>query len=394
MARGYLVKRGQNSWRLCYDAGRTASGERDTKYKTIKAKTMREAEQALSKFINEIESGVVTDNNIKFEQFVEIWHKDYAKDTLAPKTYAGYRIQLKHHILPTLGKLRLKDITDRVLRHFYQALREPTARKDERGGKLAELTILHSHQIVSAILEKAVRWGYIANNPARRVERPKVPRRQIKCYDENDLDKLIRAFENEPLKYRLMVSIAISTGLRRGEVMGLRWDRIDMETGSITIDQTRQYVSGVGSITKRPKNEFSVRTVTLSDSVVRLLKKHKEMQAQDKENAGSMWKDEGWVFTSWNGEPTHPDTISKWFGQFLKRHKLPHTSFHSLRHSSASVAIAEGVNMKTVSNRLGHSNISTTMDIYGHPIKRADREAADKLDKVFQNAEKKEEEIR
>jgi len=159
MARGFLVKRGQSSWRLCYDAGRSPEGKRETKYRTIKAKTMREAEQALSKFINEIESGLITDHtNVKFEQFIEIWDRDYARENLAPKTYSGYQSQLRMHIIPALGKLRLKDINDRVLRHFYRSLKEPTARKDERGGKLAELTILHSHQIVSSILEKAVRW--------------------------------------------------------------------------------------------------------------------------------------------------------------------------------------------------------------------------------------------
>lgn len=388
MARGYIVKRGQNSWRLCYDAGRTASGERDTKYKTIKAKTMREAEQALSKFINEIESGLVTDNNIRFEQFVEIWRKDYAEEHLAPKTYSGYDGQLRLHILPALGKMRMKDLNDRAIRNFYHSLKEPNARKDDRDGALAAMTILHSHQILSSILEKAVRWGYISNNPAKRVERPKVARSQIKCYDENDLDRLILAAEKAPVKYRLMIYIAISTGLRRGELMGLRWDRIDLEASLLTIDKARQYVTGVGSITKKPKNEFSVRTVTLSETAVKLLKTHKEMQDQERENAGSLWKDTGWVFTQWNGEPMHPDTVSKWFANFLKRSGLSHIRFHSLRHSSASVAIAAGVNMKTVSNRLGHASISTTMDIYGHPIKRADKEAAEKLDRVLRKPEK------
>jgi integrase len=389
MAKGYIVKRGENSWRLCYFTGRGPSGKRDIKYKTVKAKTQREADQALKKFMAEVENGMVSDNSIRFEQFVEIWRKDYAEENLAPKTYSGYEGQLRLHILPALGKMRMKDINDHVLRKFYRSLKEPTSRKDERGGGLAELTMLHSHQILSSILEKALRWGYIAYNPAKRVERPKVSRRQIKCYDEADLDKLIEASVDEPIKYRLMINIAVSTGLRRGELMGLRWDRIDLENGTLTIDKARQYVTGVGSITKKPKNEFSVRTVTLSETAIELLKKHKEMQDIERENAGTLWKESGWVFTQWNGQPTHPDTISKWFANFLKRHGLPHIRFHSLRHTSASIAIAEGVNMKTVSNRLGHASISTTMDIYGHPMKRADREAAEKLDRVLRRGDNK-----
>ncbi|MEZ7892721.1 MAG: site-specific integrase [Candidatus Wallbacteria bacterium] len=385
MARGYVVKRGQSSWRLCYDAGRNSSGRRETKYKTIKAKNMREAELALSKFINEIENGMITDNNIKFEQFVELWHKDYASENLAPKTYSGYKGQLRLHILPAFGRLRLKDINDKVIRQYYHSLKEPKARKDDRGGRLAEQTILQSHQILSSILEKAVKWGYIAINPAKKVERPKVPRRQIKCYDENDLKKLIQACETEPLKYRLMIYIAISTGLRRGELMGLCWNRVDLINGTITIDKTSQYIPGIGTITKSPKNEFSVRTVSLSASVIQLLKEHKKIQEQDKENAGTLWNESGRVFTMWNGTPTHPDTISKWFAKFLKRRNLPHICFHSLRHTSASIAIALGINMKTVSSRLGHANISTTMDIYSHPVKRADKEAAEKIDFVFQD---------
>ena len=174
--------------------------------------------------------------------------------------------------------------------------------------------------------------------------------------------------------------------------MGLCWDMIDLKTGTMTIEKTRQYITGVGPITKKPKNEFSVRTVTLSNTVVRLLKTHKRMQEKDRECAGSLWHESNWVFTMWDGQPTHPETISKWFAKFLKRHYLPHVCFHSLRHSSASVAIAQGVNMKTVSNRLGHASISTTMDIYGHSVKSADKEAADKLDHMFQPDEKKDEE--
>jgi len=389
MARGYIQKRGKKSWLLVYDLERNINGKRNRKTKTIKVNTLREAEKALANFINEIEKGYVTDKaSIKFKDFIEIWIRDYAQEHLAPKTFFEHKKRLDGRIIPVLGQLKLKEIDADVLRQYYNSLKQPNTRHDRRNGSLSQQTILHIHRLISAILEKAVKWGYVAVNPVKRVEAPKVPRHQIKIYDEDNMAKLISAIEEVDIKYRLMIYIAISTGLRRGEIMGLDWTDVNLETGEIKINKSSQYIPKTGVFIKSPKNEHSIRQVYLSPTILPLLKSYKEIQEKERENVGSLWRESGKIFVTWCGEPMHPDTISKWFTNFLKRKNLPPIVFHSLRHASASLAIAMGVNVKTVSSRLGHANISTTMDIYGHALTNADMEAAKKLDIVFRNLDK------
>jgi integrase len=389
MARGYIEKRGENSWRLVYEADRTFDGKRNRRLKTIRAQTRKEAEKALSAFINEIERGHTTDkDNIRFKELVDIWIRDYASEQLAPKTFSEHKKRIENRIMPAIGQLRLKEIDGRVLRQYYGSLREPNSRQDRRKGSLSPRTILHIHRLISAILEKAVKWGYIAQNPAKKIEAPKVARQQIKSYDEDNMSKLISALGTADIKYRLIIFIAISTGLRRGEIMGLDWSDVNLENGEINVTKSSQYLPELGVFTKSPKNEHSVRRVFLSPSVLPLLSKHRAEQDGEREKLGSLWHESGKIFVTWCGDPMHPDTISKWFTNFLKRKGLPPVRFHSLRHASASLAIAMGVNVKTVSSRLGHANISTTMDIYSHALTKPDMEAAQKLDIVFKSKDK------
>lgn len=393
MARGYIEKRGENSWRLVYEADRTFDGKRNRKSRTIKARTQKEAEKALSVFINEIEKGQRTNKDgIRFKDLVDIWIRDYAQDQLAPKTFSEHKRRLENRIIPVLGHFKLKEIDGSVLRQYYSSLKEPNTRRDRRPGILSPLTVLHIHRLISSILEKAVKWGYLISNPAKKVEAPKAPRQRLCIYDEDNMSKLIAALDTADIKYRLMIYIAISTGLRRGEIMGLDWADINAETGEINVNKSSQYLPELGVFIKAPKNEHSVRRVFLSPSVLPLLKMHKAKQNDEREKLGSMWNESGKIFVTWCGKPMPPDTISRWFTNFLKRTGLPPVRFHSLRHASASLAIAMGVNVKTVSNRLGHATISTTMDIYSHALLKPDMEAAQKLDTVFTNKDKKDKE--
>jgi len=174
--------------------------------------------------------------------------------------------------------------------------------------------------------------------------------------------------------------------------MGLDWDDVNTETGKINVNKSSQYLPELGVFIKNPKNEHSVRRVFMSPSVLPLLKLHRARQDDESEKFGSMWNESGKIFVTWCGKPMPPDTISRWFTNFIKRKGLPPVRFHSLRHASASLAIAMGVNVKTVSNRLGHATISTTKDIYSHALLKPDMEAAQKLDALFKNKDKKEKE--
>jgi integrase len=162
-----------------------------------------------------------------------------------------------------------------------------------------------------------------------------------------------------------------------------------LENSTIQVCQTSQYIAGKGIITKSPKNETSVRSVSVPGSVITLLKQYKVEQNKDRLRIGDKWQETDRLFTTWDGRPMHPTTVSSWYPEFLRKHNLPKIRFHDLRHTAATLLITQNVHMKTISSRLGHSNIQTTMDIYGHALKSADQSAAEKLDFLFKSETKR-----
>lgn len=380
---GSVEKRGKNSWRLVVSGGFDKDGKRIKYTRNVTASSETEAKKLLALFVAEIEKGQFIPSKLTFADFVERWLRDYAETNLAPKTLFRYKQILESRILPAMGHIKIEQIKPNHLLAFYKNLQEDGIRADGKPGGLSEKTISQHHRIISSILQDAVQWQVIPFNPASRVKPPKVTKKQAAYYDEEQTAVLLEAVSNEPLKYQVIINLAIATGLRRGELMGLEWKDINFNKQTLEVRQASQYVPGKGTFTKEPKNETSKRLIAIPASIVALLNKYKASQNEERLAAGDKWKGSDKFFTTWNGEPMHPDTISKWFPKFLKRHGLPPIPFHGLRHTSATLLIAQGTPLKNVSSRLGHANISTTGDIYAHALKSADREAADKLDNIF-----------
>ena len=171
--------------------------------------------------------------------------------------------------------------------------------------------------------------------------------------------------------------------MRRGEAMGLEWKDIDFDTGVLSICRTSQYISGRGIFTDDVKNSSSRRSMKLSEDILEMLKQYKMWQTGEQEKVGDQWQDTDRLFTKWNGLPMSPNSPYFWLQEFLKRHNLPKINVHSLRHTNATLLIAQGINVRTVSGRLGHSMVSTTMDIYSHELKSADAAAAEALGNIL-----------
>ena len=388
---GSIENRGKNSYRLIVSCGMDNDGNQIKKTRTVKASSPKEAEKLLAIFIAEIEKGqFVAPSKLTLSDFVERWLRDYAETNLAPKTLFRYKQILDSRILPAMGHLKLEKIQPVHLLEFYNNLREEGIRTDGKPGSLSESTILYHHRLLSSILQDAMQWQIIASNPASRVKPPKAVKKQAACYDEIQTAALLEAANKEPLRYTVLITLAVATGLRRGELMGLEWKDINFEKGTLEVRQASQYLPGKGLFTKDPKTETSKRIISVPTSVMAFLKQYKVTQSEERLKVGDLWQGSDRLFTTWDGKPMHVDTISKWFPEFLRRHSLPPLPFHGLRHTAATLLIGQGLHAKTISNRLGHSNISTTMDIYGHALKSADREAADKLDHLFiqKNAKK------
>jgi len=399
--KGSIEKRGGNTWRLVASCGmKDGKQVKKTKNVTVKVaceqktckgctraarcQARREAEKYLAEFVLEIEKGTfIEPTKLTFKDFVERWIRDYAEKNLAPKTLFRYKQILESRIFPAMGHLKIEQIRPTHLMEFYANLQEDGIREDGKPGGLSAKTILQHHRIISSILNDAVEWQVIPSNPAARVKPPKVTKKQAACYDEGQTAALLEALEHEESKYKVLINLALFTGLRRGEIMGLEWGHIDFKEGTITVEQASQYLPGQGTFTKTPKNETSARVISLPAFLMDMLRQHKREQAAARLKVGDLWQGSERLFTTWDGRPMHPDTVSSWFPKFLKRHSLPPLPFHGLRHTAATMMINAGVPAKVVSGHFGHANIGTTYDIYGHFLRSADKEAADRLEQAY-----------
>ena len=249
--------------------------------------------------------------------------------------------------------------------------------------KLSEKTIRHHHGLISSILSTAVKWNVIVSNPAERVDLGKLPKYKPAYYDDKQVMQMLDALEGEPLRYRAMLYLTLDTGMRTGEITGLKWSDIDLENGIVTVARQRQYVSGYGTIEKEPKTENGFRTITLSTTAVTLLKQYRISQIESLFELGEAWNAEYYVFLNDDGTPIHPHRPYTWFSDFLERNELPKITYHQLRHTNASLLISAGVDVVTLSGRLGHGDKNITLNTYSHIIKSKEALAANRMDTFY-----------
>ena len=253
--------------------------------------------------------------------------------------------------------------------------------------QLAGKTINHHHRLISSILNQAVFWQVITDNPARRVKPPKVERKEAKYLDEEQTATLLHLLDSEPYQNQVMIRLFLLSGVRRGELCGLEWKDIDFKNNMITICRTSQYLPEKGVFTKGTKTDSSVRSIKLPEQAFEMLKEFRKWQRKRRVAVGDRWVDCDRLFTQEDGSPIHPDSISGWFHDFISRTDLPQISIHSLRHTNITLLLAAGIPLKTVSYRAGHAQTSTTANIYSHAIRTADEKAAEVLENIVKQSE-------
>lgn len=397
-------------------------------------------------FEEKCQTGQFLDGNITLAEFSERWFKDYAEKQLKERTLQSY-IGIMPRILKALGHIRLAKLQPHHLMEFYNNLAEDGMRNDisytpsknlreiikqagytqkalaeysgvsettlrqcmngktvskstadkitaaldkkdlfapaDGNSRLADTTIIKYHRVLSSILTSAVQWQVIPSNPCGRVKPPHVDYKEAPILNEHQLSELINCLNDEPLKYKTAIMLILYTGLRRGELCGLNWTDIDLDKGIVHITKSLLYTPNRGVFEDTPKSKQSERAVNIPDDMIKLLKLYKIEQTKQRLSLGDQWKNSGKVFTAADGAAMFPDSISTWFRKFIKRHNLPDAHIHTLRHVSATLLIAGGVDIATVSSRLGHANKSTTLNIYTHAIKSADAAAAEKLQNML-----------
>jgi integrase len=275
---GHYRKRGKESYELIY---------RD-KRKTIKATNDREAELSLATFIVEVEKGKFRKAaTLTVKQFIEErWIRDYINVHLAPGTAHLYKVYLNNRIIPALGHLKLDKVKPADLLDFYSSLKESGIREDKKLGPLSPATVKKYHHIISSMFRCAIEWQFIDDNPASRVKSGKLSKKRPFSLDEEQSAIFLNALANEPLKYRVLGILAIFTGLRRGELLGLTWANIDCEQNILRVEQTSQHISGIGIYQKDPKTESSKRIVPIPTSLIPLLEKHRTAQIEQQRKYG------------------------------------------------------------------------------------------------------------
>lgn len=248
---------------------------------------------------------------------------------------------------------------------------------------LSGKTVKNYHTFLSSVLDRAVKWQLIETNPCRRIDTPKAPRKGINCMDEKQIAQFISCLQEEPLQYQVIFLLLILTGMRRGELLGLEWPDVDFDKAIIHIRRTSQYTAAKGVFTDTTKTEQSKRPLAIPLELVELLRKYRAEQSQQRLQLGDRWAAE-WstaprLFTQWDGRPMYPNSPYKEMQKILRRNGMPAFSLHSLRHTNATLLIGAGTDVRTVSGRLGHSQTSTTMNIYAEYLQSANTAASETL---------------
>lgn len=371
--KGSIVQRG-DSYSIVIDVGRDAFGKRKQRWFSG-FKSKKEAEKALPKLLVKLEDGELIDtNNMTIEKFFSEWLEGkIKKDNLSPTTIDGYKNIIFNHIIPTIGKLKLQEVKPYNIQKYF----------DLKSNSLSARTLNNHKRVLTTGFIHALDMDLIEKNPMNRVKPPREKKEETKILNVDECNLLLEKVQNN-LTLKMPVTLALLLGLRRGEVLGLSWDSVDLDNKTIKIVQNLEYVKGKYYF-KEPKTLKSKRTLSIPDSLVDILRKHYTWQCEMKLRSKNTWgSKENLVCTrKKDGTVITPHTLSTMFNYFLRTNKLPQIRFHDLRHTNASLMLAAGVSSKVAGDRLGHSKVSITLDLYSHVMESVDREAAEKIDLII-----------
>jgi integrase len=364
------VKLDQNgTWYFVVDLPRRGGKRQQTRQRGFATK--REAQQALTAKLAEIDSGTfVRQSTLSFGAYLERRWLPTLTYQLRPTTVAGYRT-MAAHLVEHLGDLALGDVDAAHLTALYGVLLE-------RG--LSRRTVRYVHTTARRALGDAKRWKLVARNVAEDAEPPRKDDPRPKAWTPDQVRVFLDASASD--RWAPLFRLAVTTGLRRGEIVGLRWPDVDLDARAITVQRTVVVVAG-RAVESTPKTARSRRRINLDSGTVDALRAWKSAQATERLLMGAHWQGGDRVFTWGDGSVLHPDVVSKTFARLVKRSGLPHLSFHGLRHSWATSALVAGVPVKTVADRLGHSSAQVTLDVYTASVPGLDEDAANTVAALF-----------
>jgi integrase len=340
-----------------------------SKRKTLYGKTRSEVAAKLSKALADREAGFTYDAGKQtVDEYLARWLSNSVRDTVRQRTYERYESIVRVHLLPSIGKLKLKALTPDHVRGLY---------REKLDSGLAPRTVLHIHRTLSKALKQATEDGLIPRNAAAPVKPPRPRRKEIRPLNREQVQALFEAAREDRLE--VLYIVAVTAGLRRGELQGLKWEDLDLEAGTLQVRRTLSEPKG-GYIFEAPKSGKG-RNIRLTQRATAALKEHRRRQLEERMERGTLWQEQGLVFPSSVGTPLSGGNLNRTFKAVLKRAALPQSfRFHDLRHTCATLLLRQGVNPKFVQDLLGHADISLTLNIYSHVLPDMGDAAAGAMD--------------
>ena len=334
--------------------------------------TRKEVQDKVNTALYELKRGMLaTGPQQTLKECLERWVEQVCKLTREPNTYRAYRSAIRRHLIPALGHIKLQKLTIAHLQAFYA----------EKAEMLKPGSLSSINAALGGALEDALKQGLVARNVAKLVDLPTKQRYEGQILTVEQAKKLLETARGSRLDALLLV--ALTTGLRRGEVAALHWGDIELESGVLQVRHTLVRVNGKGLVEREPKSKAGRRKIALSVVVIEALKKHRIRQLEARIKMGDRWQESGLVFCEVDGTYFDPNTIWRSFKNLLKVAGLPNVRFHDLRHGAATVLLAAGVPLKVVSELLGHSSIAITADIYAHVLPEQQQEVVKKMDDLY-----------
>ena len=374
---GTIRQRPDGLWEARFVTGidpKTGKGIR----KSVYAKTQKEVRQKLAQAIAAIDTGDYRDpTKLTVGQWMDIWTQTYLVG-VKPSTAFLYSEQVRLHIKPALNAVKLDALNAHTIQNFYNKLGEAQGEKSGLSAK----SIKNIHGILHKALQQAVAIGYIRFNPSEACKLPRIEKKDIKPLDDEQVKAFLKAIEGH--RHETLYKVALFTGIREGEVLGLMWDCVDLDNGTITINKQlrREQKKGGEYYFSPPKND-KTRTITPAPWIIKLLRVHRAKQAENRLKAGELWKDTGLVFTNEIGELISYRTVYDCFKRVVATIGCPNTRFHDLRHTYAVASIRSGDDIKTVQGNLGHATVAFTLDVYAHFTEQMKRDSAARMEEYI-----------
>lgn len=376
--RGHVRRRGKQSWELKFDGEPDSlTGKRRIRYHSFKG-TRREAEIELARLVAENAAGDGVDPSKEtVAEFLQRWDRNWASLNIGGKALERYREIIRLYIVPHLGPLRMQKLRPVHLNALYAKLLRSGGKN---GAELSAASVRYVHRVMHRAFGHAAKWNIISKNPVSLADQPPPPDTEIKILTRDQMDALLRRIEGRTL--RPIVSFLLGTGARRGEALALRWQDVDLEKGKVAIERSLEQTKGTLRF-KSPKTRSGRRSVAISPSLVAELRSHRMRQQERRLALGMGRAPDDWpVFARWDGATRSPHWLSQKFAQVASELKIECT-LHGLRHTHVSALIASGLDILTISRRIGHASPAITLDVYGHLFGNTDARAAEIMETTF-----------